>query len=277
MVIYSGTPAPSVTILGVRCFVAGDGPPIVLLHANGGDHHDYDAVSSRLVRHGHCVIGVDWPGHGAEADGGRYRAVDYADLLPELLDGLKSELGIDGRVVLIGNSVGGFAAVRAAVTRPDRVEKVILVNPGGFTPRWPTTRLVCQLFGRERCAPIVMRWLPRLYLRIGNEATKRLCDEARARSHDPARVRTFAAMWRSFAEPTHRAVGPGDHVGCPVLLMWGARDPVLPWLIDGRRARRAIPNAHIVRLKCGHQAFAELPDAFVDAATTFLGTTTSAT
>ena len=37
---------------------------------------------------------------------------------------------------------------------------------------------------------------------------------------------------------------------------------MLPWPIDGRRARRALTGAQVATLPCGHQAFAELPDEF---------------
>jgi pimeloyl-ACP methyl ester carboxylesterase len=60
-------------------------------------------------------------------------------------------------------------------------------------------------------------------------------------------------------------------LSCPVLVVWGRRDPVLPWRVDGRRARRSLRAADIVTFACGHQPFAEVPDEFVVAVESFLG------
>lgn len=42
----------------------GEGPPLLLLHANPGDHRDYDAVIPALAAR-FRVIALDWPGYGA--------------------------------------------------------------------------------------------------------------------------------------------------------------------------------------------------------------------
>jgi pimeloyl-ACP methyl ester carboxylesterase len=56
-----------------------------------------------------------------------------------------------------------------------------------------------------------------------------------------------------------------------VLLIWGTRDPILPWLTDGRRARRSFRDARVMTLPCGHQSFAEMPEEFTVALSDFLG------
>jgi pimeloyl-ACP methyl ester carboxylesterase len=62
-----------------------------------------------------------------------------------------------------------------------------------------------------------------------------------------------------------------DGVRCPVLLAWGTRDPILPWRIDGRRARAALTDAEIVTFAgAGHQPFLERPDEFLDRTASFL-------
>ncbi|MFM8971318.1 MAG: alpha/beta fold hydrolase, partial [Actinomycetota bacterium] len=146
----------------------------------------------------------------------------------------------------------------------------VLVDPGGFTARWPGSVLACRVIGSARVAPTMMRVLPRLYLRHRNATVDTIRSNATAMSRDPARVAAFASIWRSFAEPAHDARDAAARVTAPTMLVWGRRDPVLPWWTDGRRARRAFPNAAIVPLPCGHQAFAELPDAFLASVEPFL-------
>ncbi|NDD29440.1 MAG: alpha/beta fold hydrolase [Proteobacteria bacterium] len=251
-------------IEGVAVHVSGEGPGVVLLHANGGDHRDFDAVVAALSRSS-TVYALDWPGHGDSPATESPTACGFAALLPRVLESLGP-----GPFALVGNSVGGFAAIRTAVERPDLVRRLVLVNPGGFTPRSPFSIGVCRLFGSERVAPTVMRLLPRLYLRHSSEAVEAVRARAVEASRVPARVRAYASMWRSFTDLLHDARRDIDAMTAPTLLIWGTHDRVLPWLIDGRRAARALPHATVVTLACGHQAFVEMPHEFLAAATPFL-------
>ena len=251
-------------IEGAAVHESGAGPGLVLLHANGGDHRDFAPVIDRLAGW-HRVHAIDWPGWGESEPAGSLTATGYAALLPRVLDRLGS-----GPVVLLGNSVGGFAAILAAAARPDLVRALVLVDPGGFTPRWPGTIAACRAIGSQRLAPSMMRILPRLYLRRPSPAVDAIRSRSAAMSLEPERVHAFASIWRSFAEPEHDAREAAGRVAAPTLLVWGRRDPVLPWLVDGRRARRALPRAEVVTLPCGHQAYAEMPEEFLAAVDPFL-------
>ncbi|MFM7069458.1 MAG: alpha/beta fold hydrolase [Actinomycetes bacterium] len=250
--------------VAVRC--SGAGPALVLLHANGGDHSDFDAVAGQLASR-HAVHAVDWPGWGDAGSTAEPSAVGYAELLPQLLEQLPG-----GPFVLVGNSVGGFAAILAASQRPDLVRGLVLVNPGGFTPRWLGTIVVCRVVGSHRLAPLMMRVLPRLYLRRSSPWVTEIRNRSVEMSRTPDRVRVFAAVWRSFTAPEHDARHAASRLEVPTLLVWGRRDPVLPWLVDGRRARGALTAAKVVALPCGHQAFAEMPAEFLNHVEQFLDT-----
>lgn len=251
-------------IEGAAIHTSGDGPPIVLLHANAGDASDFAAIRGTLAAR-HTVHALDWPGWGAAEAEDEPTALGYAALLPRILDALGG-----GPFVLLGNSVGGFAAIRTAAARPDLVRALILVDPGGFTARWPGSVLACRTIGSARLAPTMMRLLPRLYLRHATAPVRAIRANAEVMSHDPQRVRAFASVWRSFAERDHDARAAAGRVHVPTLLMWGTLDPVLPWWTDGRRARRALPDAEVVTIRCGHQAFVERPEAFLAAIDPFL-------
>ena len=147
----------------------------------------------------------------------------------------------------------------------------MLVNPGGFTPRWPTTYIACRLFGWQRFAPVAMRLLPRLYLRRRTQCVDAIRRASSLASESQSRSRTFAKVWRSFTEGGHNALLYAAHIDFPVLLVWGTQDPVLPWLIDGRRAKRSFRHAQVMKLPCGHQAFAEMPAEFMSVLRRFLG------
>ncbi|MEN9802018.1 MAG: hypothetical protein RLZ37_1143, partial [Actinomycetota bacterium] len=226
---------------------------------------DFDGVIDSLAKHA-TVYAVDWPGHGDSGVTTEPGACAFADLLPRILESL-------GRApyTLIGNSVGGFAAIRTASRHPDLVSNLVLVNPGGFTPRWPTTFLACRLFGWEKFAPFAMRLLPHLYLRRRTANVDQIRAALTIASQSEAQTQTFARVWRSFTDKNHSASPDAVNVDVPVLLVWGTQDPVLPWLIDGRRARKSLRHAHVVKLRCGHQSFAEMPELFMGSLTEFLG------
>ena len=249
---------------GIAVHVSGQGPGVVLLHANGGDHREFVEVIPVLSRT-RTVYAIDWPGHGQSDPALDPSSIAFADQLPSMLD----ELG-GGPFGVIGNSVGSFAALRTAITRPELVSRLVLANPGGFTPRTPFALVTCKIMGSALVAPIAMRQLPRLYLRHSSGAVTAVKERAIKASRSPEAVGTFASMWRSFGDPKHDARRDLGSLTVPTLLIWGTRDPVLPWLIDGRRAAKAIPGATVATLPCGHQAFLEMPMEFLDVVDPFL-------
>ncbi len=115
----------------------GSGPTVLLLHATLHDGHDFDPIIDTLARR-YRTVAVDWPGHGDSdpVDAALQPGAPlFADVLEDVVDGL----GVS-RAVLIGNSVGGFAAARLAINRPALVAGLILVNSGGFVPWNPLSR-----------------------------------------------------------------------------------------------------------------------------------------
>lgn len=106
--------------------VAGDGPPIVLLHGLTASHRYVVMGSRKLERTGHRVVAYDARGHGASpaAPDGRYDYDALADDLEAVLDGQ----AID-RAVLAGASMGAHTAIRFALRRPERVAGLVIVTP----------------------------------------------------------------------------------------------------------------------------------------------------
>src|ERR1051326_3735540 len=107
----------------------GAGTPVVLLHANPGDHNHFDAIVPTLAC-SYRTIALDWPGYGDSMPPHPPQsatAMLMADVLEDVVDGLALEPAI-----FIGNSLGGNAAVRFAIRHPERVRALILVDSGGF-------------------------------------------------------------------------------------------------------------------------------------------------
>ncbi len=273
MALASREPRTSVVVNGVALAVhdsdpTGARPAIVCLHAIGHGGNDF-ASFERAFADDYRIITIDWPGHGASADDSepasavRYRA---------LLAGVVAHLGL-ARFVLLGNSIGGAAAVGYAASHPERVRGLILANPGGFDPGGFFADLYIRMLQRRFRAGVAgdasyAAWFRNFYEGIlitpESEAERRAI-VATAYEIAPR----LLEAWESFrsAEADQRALAP--RLTMPVLVTWASEDAVVRWSRN-RTAIEAIPNKRIVMFKAGHSAFLETPDAFEHEAALFL-------
>ncbi|MBX2802759.1 MAG: alpha/beta fold hydrolase [Myxococcales bacterium] len=247
-----------------------DGPDhaVVCLHAVGHGGGDYASVISALAPERRVVV-LDWPGHGAsEDDPHPPSAQRYAAVLLDVLDALELR-----SVVLVGNSVGGAAAIEVASAQPHRVRGLVLVDSGGMDPGGWLARIyigsVVRRFRRgEEDHASFPRWYERFYDTVlpGSRATERRRAIVAA---GPQMAGVLRQAWESFASPQAdlRAKLPG--LSMPVLVAWAERDRVIRWSRN-RRAIRRIPNAEVHRFEGGHSAFLEDPEAFTQTLTAFL-------
>ena len=105
----------------------GDGPPLVLLHCLGVDHHFWD-FATELSRD-FTLLRYDLPGHGASTvPSAPYGIADLSAQLVEILAAHKI-----ARAHLAGISLGGLIAQHFAATHSDLVDRLILIDT---TPRY---------------------------------------------------------------------------------------------------------------------------------------------
>lgn len=249
----------------VRYVGDGTGPAVVLLHATLHDHHDFDAVLAGFAA-SFRTLAPDWPGHGSSPLPAEPPVT--ATLLGEVLTDFLDALALP-RVVLIGSSVGGYAAARVAIERPDRVAGLVLVNSGGcFTPPTRRARAAIRLLGT---APIARRLLPRIigqYLRPRTSFERELGDRVSERARSSAGSALAAGLWRSFGRPDFDLRRLVAAIAAPVLVVWGTRDRIVTPAM-GRQTARAIPGAAVRTLDTGHLPFAGDPEGFLDAVLPF--------
>jgi 3-oxoadipate enol-lactonase len=105
----------------------GSGPPLVLLHCLGVDHRFWDFATE--LGADFTLLRYDLPGHGASAvPAAPYGIADLSAQLAEILAAHKI-----GRAHVAGISLGGLIAQHFAATRPDLIDRLILVDT---TPRY---------------------------------------------------------------------------------------------------------------------------------------------
>jgi 4,5:9,10-diseco-3-hydroxy-5,9,17-trioxoandrosta-1(10),2-diene-4-oate hydrolase len=238
----------------------GSGPPVVCLHATGHGARDFDRLTQRLGGD-FTFFSLDWPGQGdSPCEATPASAGRYAELVGGALEALDLK-----DAILLGNSIGGAAAILCAASHPDRVRGLVLCNSGGLIPVHLFIRMFCHHMARrfEKGAAgdaAFPAWFRRFYgqvLPLPEAAWRR--EEIVAAGARTAPV--LAQAWRSFAEPAADLRPVLRALSAPVLFAWGLRDRILPWFLVRGLARR-IPGARIALFDAGHSAFLETPEAF---------------
>jgi pimeloyl-ACP methyl ester carboxylesterase len=226
--------------------VRGEGHPIVLLPSGAHDHHDYDELRA-LLPDRFRSISLDWPAHGASPPGDSpVTAMRCADVTEELVAHLAPE-----GAVLVGNSVGGFAAARLAIRRPELVKALVLIDSGGFQGRSLQSRVFCALMAQPWFVRGIYPRFAATYMRARTDADRRAARTGVGTTRADPGLRAVSEMWRSFATPDHDLRSEIARITIPTLLIWGKRDPVIPLKV-GRRLGRAIPDAQLVIVDSGH-------------------------
>ena len=115
-------------------YVAGEGPPALLLHSinAAGSVYEIKPVFEALTS-SYRVYAPDLPGFGFSDRSRREYSVSlYTDAIVDMLNLIASEHG-EQPVHAIGLSLTAEFLARVAVTHPDRIRSVTLINATGFT------------------------------------------------------------------------------------------------------------------------------------------------
>jgi 4,5:9,10-diseco-3-hydroxy-5,9,17-trioxoandrosta-1(10),2-diene-4-oate hydrolase len=239
----------------------GEGQAVVCLHATGHGAGDFAPLRERLG-HRYRFVTLDWPGQGRSGDDlVPASAQRYAALLAGFLDAL----GIEAPIVL-GNSIGGAAAIRFAAEHPTRPRALVLADPGGLIEVNAFARRFCNGMVRFfRAGASGARWFPaafaayyRLVLRAPSARAQRARIVAASREIAPVLVQA----WESFGAPEADIRELAASVRCPVLFTWAKQDQIVSYA-RSKPGIACLPNHRIALLKGGHAAFLEDLDSFV--------------
>jgi pimeloyl-ACP methyl ester carboxylesterase len=257
----------------------GEGEPVVLLHGGGPGAtgaSNYARNASALAER-HRVIVPDLPGYGQSV-----KRVDRSDpfgFLAGSIRGLLDTLEIE-RAHLVGNSYGGAAALRLALDTPQRVNRLVLMGPGGVgtTRALPTKGLsgLLSYYGGDGPSREKLETWIRTYLVFdGDSVPDELIDLRYDASIDPEviarpplqRPSSLRALWRMDFTRDKRL----RTLQTPTLVVWGAEDKVnRP--SGGRTLAATMPDCALLEVpRAGHWVQWEQADLFNDAVLRFLG------
>jgi len=218
----------------VHYVFAGNGHPVVMVHGGANDWNEWSTNIGDLAEY-YRIYALDLPGFGL-SPGWKTRCT-YTDLLSFMHDFVDA-IGLD-RTHLIGHSLGGRVCLDFALTYPQRVERMVLVDSSGLAKITRLGLLVSSVIW-------IMRRLVLLHKTCAKVTEETVMNHERDYPQCLARIQT------------------------PTLVIWGQKDIYLP-VEQARRTYRLLPDARLeVFPSCGHAPHRENPEAFKKAILQFL-------
>ena len=252
----------------------GDRPPLLLIHGFGAstDHWRKNVVG---LSNEFEVWAIDLLGFGRSAKPDwQYSGDLWRDQLHDFVTEVMGQ-----PAVLVGNSLGGYAALCVASQRPGSAAGLVLVNSAGpftdlkATPPKPDPirevmgSIVRSLFQQDwasyllfqyvRQKFLIRRTLEKVYL-DQSAVTDRLVEEIYQPSCDPGAPKVFASVFRT--PQGERVDVLLSQLTCPLLMLWGEADPWVNARDRGAKFRDYYPQLTEYYLQAGHCPHDEVPD-----------------
>lgn len=257
----------------------GWGPLLVLIHGITSNSATWDKVLPKLAKR-YTVLAPDLLGHG-RSDKLRddYSLGAHANTIRDLLDALGYR-----RATIVGHSLGGGVAMQVAYQYPERVDRLVLVAPGGFGKEVSPLLRAASVPG-SGAALALATWQPfiqagtlltQLLGQLGLHGNTDLEEIGRAYaliSQRPAR-QAFLQTLRAVVDPRGQRVSALDRMEItkrfPSLIVWGDRDRVVP-VSHGEHFHQLVPNTYLsVFERAGHFPHRDDPAKFVAVIDEFL-------
>ena len=256
--------------LRVHYHEAGQGPAVVFLHGSGpgaSGWSNFRHNAGYFADKGFRAILPDTLGFGysSKPDVAAYTL----DFLVGALERFLSAIGVE-RCAVVGNSHGGAMAIRLALRRPETVERLVLMAPGGLEERdvymkmegiRAMVKTVMDPAGVTRAA---MRRVFELQLFDPSLVTEELIDERiQIAELQPKQVLTSMQV-PNLAPDLGR-------LACPIFTLWGVDDKFCPMSGAVTIARGCRRGRVLLLSECGHWVMVEKAALFNDACARFLG------
>lgn len=237
---------------GTHYICEGRGPALVFIHGAGGNAAVWFQQVEVFAR-SHRVICIDLPGFGLTPprEGGLVPN-RLSEIVIEVLDHAKVE-----RASIVGQSLGGWFALRMALAAPERVERLALsCSMGGVAHKPAMTAFAAALAS------------------LGPDGVAGLTLTDRFKREHPSKVLLFGQISASNPPLDPGAIGPlfapdalvpeADlgRLRCPVLMLSGHDDPIWPPASLAGMIRLFADARQVVLQQTGHSPYFEKPGAF---------------
>jgi pimeloyl-ACP methyl ester carboxylesterase len=261
--------AKDATVFGYKLHYleAGRGEPIILLHGTGGEGARWMPTIQGLAP-SFRVIALDQIGFG-QSD--KPLTIYHSGVFAGFLSQFMKTIGVP-KAAIIGQSMGAGVALYLAVHHPEMVERLVLVDGGGYRaasepppapPNWHNRQIANSGTLEES-----REYLERLYY-DHSFVTDKLVEQNLV-----LRLRS-ASTTESMQTASDRGLGGVTEdevrgIKSPTLLIWGMNDP-LSAVANADKLNAAIKNSRKVLFeKAGHYPFLEHADKFNQVVLEFL-------
>jgi pimeloyl-ACP methyl ester carboxylesterase len=236
----------------------------VCLHGFMDTWRSWELVLPFLERH-HDVLAPTFPGH---AGGTPLERVFNDDVLPDAIEQVMDEAGFE-KAHIVGNSLGGFVALQLAAR--GRAESVVALAPAGGWARGDDSfrdllslqsrvhadaranaghveTIVASAHGRRRATDLIVTNHEHLPAQL---IAHQIAGVASCHGAD--------AMIKHAADAGYRL--RADRIECPVRMLWGTADKMLPWPSAAARFQHEwLPHADWIELAgVGHCPQLDVP------------------
>ena len=224
----------------------GDGPVVVLTHGLGGNHVVWWQQVPALVAGGCRVVTWDQRGFGRSTRNGDFGPGPATTDLLNILDALRLDC-----VHLVGQSMGGWAAMGFALLHPDRLAGLVLTDT--FAGVWNDEMAEAQRAAPPRIGPGHPALSPRFCADHPDRAL--LYERMSAFGNKPPDDEMLTLLRRTLY-----GLDAVRSMAVRTLLVCGAEDQLCPPSAMAAMAS-LLPNAELVVIdRAGHSPYYERPD-----------------
>jgi pimeloyl-ACP methyl ester carboxylesterase len=249
----------------------GSGTPIILLHGTSASLHTWDGWTKELIKNNYRVIRMDLPAFGitgANKDN-LYDLPSYSKFLTDFVNQLELD-----KFILAGNSLGGSISWHYTSNNPEKVQKLILLDPAGFQSK-KERPLVFELAEIPILNQILKHITPKSLIKDNLEQV--YFDDSKVTENLVDRYHQMILREGSRAAFIERAKLEGQDytellytIKSPTLIIWGEDDLWIP-VEDSFKFKERMANSSLVIMKeTGHVPMEEKPIESVALALSFL-------
>jgi haloalkane dehalogenase len=252
------------------------GAPIVLLHGFGTSSFVWRSIAPEIAMANRTAFAIDLFGHGESDRPFDFGIAAQAELVDRALTALRLP-----KATVVGLDLGGAVALRLAASRPERVERLFLVNPIALdevpagdvkTLQRNTARFAFRASRGILGAAPILGDLLRKSVADGSNMPDKLVARYLAPYVGEEGLNHLLLLARSIDDEDMEDAELGS-LPQPTLIVWGDQDPwVGPRFAD--RLAETIPGSRLVRLPgVGRLVPEEAPEAMLGLLLEFIGAT----
>jgi pimeloyl-ACP methyl ester carboxylesterase len=241
----------------IRYFVAGSGQKVLLLHGFGSFLETW-AFNIPPLSKRYQVYAIDLPGHGLSDKPIKFYNTAFAI---ESSGDIMEALGIE-QATLIGHSLGGAVSINIALSLPERVNKLVLIDSAGLSRTLPwmyrlsSLPVLGNILMSLAVEPVLSRSIKRLFYN-SPRLTQDMIDIILKNASQPEVKKTLLRILQHNVglrgpRPEAILIEKLSQLKVPTLFVHGAQDRVFP-LKQVRDAFSMAPNSRVkIFDQCGH-------------------------